>query len=162
MITAHYTGNHAKDTFSARLGWAATRLVQRGAYKAVTHSEAIHRIHGDNSVTIASASLRDGGVRTKRNVLLTASNWLIIDVPQFDFQQSIRWFAEHDGQPYDLRGALATVLPGSGSPSRWFCNEAVAASVGFREPQIFGPAQWAAICMSLGTDVTRQFFERQK
>jgi hypothetical protein len=159
MLTAHFIGSHAKDNLPTRIGWAATRLVQRGLYKAVTHSEAIHDIHSDGTVNIASASLRDGGVRRKRKVFLTFGNWLIIDVPQFDVTQSVEWFDKHEGQLYDLRGALATVLPGASLPSHWFCNEAVAASVGFKEPQLFGPAQWAAICMSLGTDITEDFFK---
>lgn len=161
MLTAHYIGTHAKDTLAVRIGWAATRLVQRGEYKAVTHVEAIHQVNVDGTVTIASASLRDGGVRTRRNVRLTPGHWLIVNVPQFELPRSMLWFSLYDGRPYDLRGAVATVLPGASSASRWFCNEAVGASVGIKEPQIFGPAQFCAICMTLGRDVTSRFFGGQ-
>lgn len=159
MLIAHYIGNHDKDDVLTRIGWAATRLVQRGRYSAVTHCEAIHRIGMNNLVTIASASLRDGGVRVKHNIQLTQGKWLIIDVPQFSVDLSIEWFAQHIGQPYDLRGALATVLPGTGLSDHWFCNETVAASVDFKDPQIFGPAQFASITASIGTDVTQEFFK---
>jgi hypothetical protein len=42
MIVLDYIGNHSKDTIPVRLGWALTRLVQRGEYQRVTHTEAVH------------------------------------------------------------------------------------------------------------------------
>ena len=162
MKTALYIGNHSGDTLPVRAGWALTRLVQRGIYQRVTHTEMIHDELPDGSVVIASASLRDGGVRAK-TARLTAGNWLIVDVPSWSVNQSKDWFVEHDKELYDLRGALATVLPGSQYADRWFCCEADLASVGFQEPQLFGPAQYTAIAMSLGRDVTDDFFKgRQK
>lgn len=158
MKIAHYIGDHRKDTLSVQIGWAATRLVQRGLYKRVTHCEAILKEYIDGFVDIASASLRDGGVRTK-HVKLTKGDWFIVDVPHWDAGEALLWFSEHNGKPYDLRGALATVLPWRQKKDRWFCNEAVGASVGLAEPHIFGPAQFAAICMTLGHDVTDKFFE---
>ena len=101
MLVALFIGNHAKDTLAVRAGWAITRAVQRGTYKAVTHCEAIHQVNADGTVTIAGASLRDGGVRAKQNVLLTPGNWLIVEVPQWDVQRSIEWFAFNDNLPYD-------------------------------------------------------------
>ena len=157
MKTALYIGNHGGDTLKVRAGWAATRLVQRGIYQRVTHTEVIHDELTDGSVDIASSSIREKGVRTK-TARLTAGNWLIVDVPSWSLNQSKDWFVEHDGEKYDLRGALATVLPGSQYLDRWYCNEACAASVGIVEPQLFGPAQYAAIAMSLGRDVTEDFF----
>lgn len=149
MKVAHYIGNHTKDTPSVRLGWFLTRLVQKGKYKNVTHCEAILLEHEDGSVTIGSSSLRDGGVRIKR-CFLTPENWLITDFPQWDAIESAAWFAEHDGEKYDWRGAFASWLPISWSGyNEWFCNESVAASVGIESPEIFGPAQFAAICASL-------------
>jgi len=149
LKVAHFIGKHTKDTPSVRLGWFLTRLVQKGKYKQVTHCEAILEEHGDGSVTIGSSSLRDGGVRTKR-CFLTPENWLIMDVPQWDSAKAAVWFAEHDGEKYDLRGAFASWLPISWSGyNEWFCNESVAASVGIESPEIFGPAQFAAICSSL-------------
>ena len=160
MKTALYIGNHGGDTLKVRTGWALTRLVQRGIYQRVTHTEMIHDELIDGSVVIASSSIRDKGVRAKP-AKLTPGNWMIVEVPSWSVNQSKDWFVEHDGKKYDLRGAIATVLPGSQYGDRWYCNEACAASVGIVEPQLFGPAQYAAIAMSLGRDVTENFFKER-
>ena len=149
MKVAFYIGNHAEDSWLTRLGWWLTRKLQKGSLSIVTHCEAIHAEHDDGTVTIASASLRDGGVRSKRCALVP-DHWMVVDVPQWDTAASACWFAEHEGQGYDWRGAVATCLPGRGSPDRWFCNEAVGASVGLVNPETFGPHQFAAVAVSLG------------
>jgi hypothetical protein len=158
LLTALYIGDHSGDTLSVRAGWALTRMVQRGAYRQVTHTEMILDEMADGSVLIGSSSLRDGGVRIKK-AKLNPAHWLIVDVPSWDIGQSFNWFIKHKGDKYDLWGALATVLPSSQYYDRWYCNEACAASVGIVEPQLFGPAQYAAISMSLGRDVTAEFFK---
>jgi len=157
MKVALFVGRHDKDTLPVRLGWAATRWVQKGQLGIVTHCESIHCEYIDGSVDIASSSLRDGGVRTK-NVMLTPDNWRIVDVTTWDVDQSREWFRLHDGELYDLRGALATILPGKGVWNRKFCNQAVGASVGLRCPETFSPSQFAAICLTFGVDVTQEFF----
>lgn len=159
MKIAHYTGRHAADGLSARLGWAVTRAVQRGDYKRVTHVEAILAEHDDGTVTIASSSLRDGGVRAKR-VRLTPGLWLIADVPQWPVDNAWQWLAQTDGRPYDVLGALATVFPTRHDRRRYFCTEWVGAPF-LASPQIFGPAQLAAITLSIGADVTADFFARR-
>ncbi len=161
MLVALFVGSHDGDTWLVRAGCAITRWVQKGTLGIVTHVEAIHAEHSDGSVTIASSSLRDGGVRSK-DVTLTLDNWRIVDVPQWDEQQSIEWFRLHDGEAYDKRGALATVLPGAGVWNEWFCNEAIGASISLRCPETFGPHQFAAIALTLGVDVTREFFQERK
>lgn len=150
MKVALYVGDHSGDDWIVRASVLVIRRVQRGPHRNVTHVEAIHAEHDDGTTTIASSSLRDGGVRTKR-VQLNPDHWLIVDVPQWDVEQSIAWFALHDGLPYDWRGAVATVLPGAGRSNEWFCNEAVGASIGLRSPETFGPHQFAAIAFSLAT-----------
>lgn len=148
MKVCLFIGKHTKDTPSVRLGWFLTRLVQKGSYSNVTHVEAILAEHEDGSVTIGSSSLRDGGVRTKR-CFLTPENWIIVDVPQWDVAKSAAWFSEHDGEPYDWRGAFATCMPFAWDEKGWFCNGAVLASVGFNSPEIFGPSHCASIANSL-------------
>ena len=157
MLIAHFVGDHEKDTWLTRAGWALTRLAQKGPLDVVTHCEAIHAEHFDGSVDIASASLRDGGVRGK-NATLNPLHWLITDVPVWSVQQSQAWFAEHDGEKYDVRGAWALFLPGQADPTRQFCTKAVAASVGIVTPECFSPAVFAAVCLSFGRDVTVDFF----
>ena len=151
MKVALFIGDHAADTLLVRAGWWVTRKVQKGPYAGVTHAE-----HADGTVTIASASLRDGGVRAKR-VRLNPAHWWIVDVPSWDVRRSVELLQRTAGMAYDLRGAVATVFIGSQDSSRWFCNEWVA------EPYLaasstFGPHHLAAVCLSLGTDVTNNFF----
>lgn len=163
MIIAHYIGSHARDAWGVRIGWAATRFAQKGPYGIVTHTEAVLAQHADGSVTIGSATLRpeaaDGGngVRCK-SVRLVPGNWLMVDVPAFDVMRAVEWFEAHRGQRYDTRGALACLLPGKGQADRWYCTESVAASVGWQTPDAWCPAEWAAITLSIGRDVTRDFF----
>ena len=94
MKIAFYIGTHASDKFIVRLGVKLTRLVQKGPYGNVTHVEAIHKEYADGTVTIASSSIRDGGVRTKR-VKLTRDNWIIVDVQQWDVFLSLQLFIIH-------------------------------------------------------------------
>lgn len=149
MRVALFIGNHDKDTWSVRLGWWLTRLVQKGRFANVTHVEAILKEHEDGSVLIGSASLRDGGVRMKR-CHLNPEHRDIVDVPQWSAEAAEQWFIEHDGLPYDWRGAFASCMPFQWrEEGEWFCNEAVAASVGFESPEVFGPSQFAAICYTL-------------
>ena len=106
MKVALYVGSHAKDALTVRAGWWLTRLVQRGPNKMVTHCEAIHGGTAQ-ACTIASASVRDGGVRVK-TVALTPSDWLIFDVPMFQTERSMNWFNQHAGERYSMLGAAAT------------------------------------------------------
>ena len=159
MKTAHYIGSHAGDKLAVRAGAWLTRKVQKGPYGIVTHVEAIHAEHADGSVTIASASLRDGGVRSKR-VLLNPAHWMIVDVPAWDVKRSVELLVRTEGMPYDWRGALATCLPGSPDTSRAFCNKWVGWPY-LLASETFGPHHFAAICLSLGRDVTQQFFAQR-
>lgn len=148
MKVALYIGSHRGDKWHIRFISYLIRLAQKGNLGNVTHVEAILAEHDDGTVTIASSSKRDGGVRSKR-VKLDPNNWIIVDVPQWSLDSSIEWFEKHYGDKYDWRGAAATVLPGKGKQNQWFCNEAVGASVGLVEPDTFGPHQFAAIAISL-------------
>ena len=105
---------------------------------------------------IVSASMRDKGVRSKR-IKLNPKHWLITDVPQWNVTASIDLLGLTNGASYDLRGEVATVLPGSPSSAAWFCSEWVAHPY-LKAPATFGPHHLAAICMSVGEDVTDEFF----
>lgn len=156
MLIAHYVGNHAKDGLLARAGYGITRFAQKGPFDHVTHTEAIHAEYPGGEVLIASSSLRDGGVRSK-TVALTPRNWLITDVPQWDVSLSKEHFERTKDDGYDLRGALATQLPGSPQAGRWFCNQWVTRPY-LAAAATFGPHHIAALTMSIGRDVTREFF----
>lgn len=157
MLLAFYTGDHKQDGWPSRIGLLATRLLQKGPYGYITHCEAIHAQHDDGTVTIASASFRDGGVRSKRCALDPAS-WLVVDVPAWDVERSIALLQQTKGEPYDWRGALATCLPGKPQTGRWFCNQWVASPF-LKAAETFGPHHLAAVALSMGQGVTAQFFQ---
>lgn len=148
MIVLGYVGNHAQDTLAVRIGWAVTRLVQRGEFRKVTHVEACFGFSESGCAHIGSSSIRDDGVRTKK-VFLTREHWVAVDVPVWDAEKSLVFITEKVGGKYDTRGALATVLLGAQDGDRWFCNEIVGASVGLVSPEVFGPAQFMAIALSM-------------
>jgi hypothetical protein len=156
MLIAHYTGDHTGNGWQARAGVWITRLGQKGVYGDITHTEAIHCEHSDGSVTIASASLRDGGVRAKR-VTLNPEHWIITDVSMWDVEQSTVLLSVTRGMPYDLWGAIATVLPGRPSDTAFFCNRWVGTPY-LKAAGTFGPHHFAAICLSIGKDITTDFF----
>ena len=157
MKVALFIGDHVADDWLTRAGWWITRKVQKDPYALVTHVEAIHAEHPDGTVTIASSSVRDGGVRAKQ-VLLNPAHWWIVDVPAWDVALSIAWLAKTNGQPYDWRGAIATAFLGSQDDARWFCNEWVGAPF-LKASATFGPHQFAALALSLGRDVTADFLK---
>lgn len=161
MKAAFYIGDHAGDTPLVRAGWWITRAFQKGdVFKDCTHCEAILEEHADGTVDIGSASLRDGAqVRTKCHVRLTPGNWLIADVPSWSRERSADWFIKHNGDPYDLLGAVASPFPvvWQGRKGR-FCSEALAESAGMYSPWVWGPALLATAAFSFGRDVTEDFF----
>ena len=148
MIILGYVGDHAQDSLAVRLGWAATRLVQRGQFARVTHVEGYYGADDQGRSIIASASLRDGGVRVKP-AALTRENWLAVEVPCWDAKNSLDFILAHVGEGYDTRGAVATVFLSGQDADRWFCNEIVGASVGLISPDIFGPAHFFALALSM-------------
>lgn len=156
MLVALYIGDHAKDGIMTRIGCWLTRLAQKGPFDQVTHIEAIHDEHPDGSVTISSASLRDGGVRSKQ-VTLDAAHWLIVDMSQWNVVDSKELLLKTDGQPYNWRGALALFLPGSPISGTWFCNQWVSEPY-LLASETFSPAQLAAIVISQGEEITSEFF----
>jgi len=158
MKIAFYIGDHSSDTLLVQAGCWITKLGQKGPYSNVTHCEAIHAEHKDGLVTIASSSLRDKGVRDKR-VTLNPAHWIVANVPQWKLKDSVEFLARTKGLPYDLHGALATILPGKENSTQWFCNEWVAYPY-LRAASNFGPHHLAAICMSIGDDITEEFFSK--
>lgn len=108
----------------------AVRWWTRGPY---SHVEAVF---GDGMA--ASASNRDGGVRFKR-IQFDPARWDFACVDACEVTAR-RWFIEHEGQPYDALGLFGFVWrPQADNAERWFCSEAVAASIGFRDPWRFCP-----------------------
>jgi hypothetical protein len=172
MITLHYIGAHKGGTLSAALGDKVIRWAQRGyslPARTVTHTEAL--LGGSwFAATIASSSIVDddedgkGGVRIKPGVRLNPLHWIVLDLPDTltrNAYESARWFKAHEGQRYDVLGApgsVAGALLGHGE-GRWFCTEAVAASMGFADPHTLCPAAFFNLLKAMGArDVTADFF----
>ena len=67
------------------------------------------------------------------------AKWQIIEVDG-DEEEARAWFEAHNGAAYNVSGTarfLFGFIPQS--RGKWFCSEAVAAALGFREPWRFGP-----------------------
>lgn len=149
MLVAHYIGP-PKAGIPAWVGWHLTVWAQKSPHDRCTHTEAIHAAHDDGTVTIASSSIADRGVRTKR-VKLNPDHWVITEVPQWNVALSIQYFkhAIRDQVKYDIRGALATLLPGRQDAKRVFCTEAVLAPF-IQAPHYYTPALCLSLCLSIG------------
>lgn len=127
MQLAFYKGRHR-----GLPGWfdAAVRWWTRGPY---SHVELVL-----DDGTCWSSSARDGGVRTKA-IDLGSGNWDLVPVVQ-DAAAARAWFAAHAGAGYDYLGLFGFVWRRSyGAGSRWFCSEAVAAALGYRDAWRFDP-----------------------
>lgn len=117
-----------------------TRWVDTGPY---SHCELIF-----SDGLSASASFIDGGVRFKR-IDYKKDNWDFVELPDYLEKQALQWFKEHEGDKYDILGNLRFVLffikP---SKDKFFCNEAIAESLGFKEAWRLGPNGFASLFKS--------------
>lgn len=170
MILLGYIGTHESDGLSARLGRQTIRWAQRG-YSApardITHTELM--LGGTpTAAIIGSSSLVDdngdgkGGVRVKHGVDLKPWNWKAMQLPErFDVHDAARWFSEHDGEPYDTRGAAGSVGQAlvQQRDGTWFCSEACAAAMGLPDAHMLNPAAlWTVGLILGGVDITDDFF----
>lgn len=165
MITLHYLG-----TVHGGFGARVIRWAQRGyseQARSVTHTE-MYFGGGPNAATIGSSSLVDdpSGVRIKRDVVLNPAHWRVLDLPdttEHNTENAYSWFLDHEGMPYDRRGAQGSVAQAIilQSPDSYFCTEAVAESGGFRDPHMFCPAGFYNFQLDMGAvDITDRFFGR--
>jgi hypothetical protein len=137
MHVAFYKGR--KRLFNRVVSWWT-----RGPY---SHCElVIGRVGGNNLSVCWSASFLDGGVRCKQ-IDLSDGNWDMVPVAmpiQVD-AMAIDWWQQHLGQPYDLRGMFGIAFrPLIQRRDKWFCSEAVAASLGIPDAWRFCPNTLAA------------------
>lgn len=113
---------------------AAVRWWTRGSY---SHVELVA------PGWVASASMRDGGVRFKA-IDFHPDRWDLVAIGG-DEIAARAWFEAHQGAAYDWMGLFGFVWrPGREVTRRWFCSEAVAAALGFKEPWRFCPNTLAA------------------
>lgn len=86
-----------------------------------------------------SSSFADGGVRFKQ-IDFDPAHWDFIELPGHLEAAARVWFELHKGDKYDLLGNLHFVLaPVGDDKDRWFCSEAVAASLRIPYPSRFDP-----------------------
>lgn len=88
----------------------------------------------------ASSSYMDKGVRFKK-IDYDPAKWDIFDLPESFVEFSARqWFETHVGQAYDLSGNIRVVISWwPHSKTKWHCTEAIAASLGLKEADTYGP-----------------------
>lgn len=114
-------------------GTCSDKLIRVATFSKYSHCELVI------DDVCYSSSPRDNGVRA-RVIDLSSGSWDLIRVsgdPDF----ALKWFKEHEGLPYDLWGAVKTVIPFSlNSEDKWFCSEACAAMLQLHKPRIWTPA----------------------
>lgn len=138
--------------WAARFTDGLTRVLTRGQY---SHCEIAVRLP-ENDVADAvqyecySASIRDGGVRTKVMPLPTAK-WDLIPLPSTPeaHEQLQRVWTATEGQGYDLRGALGIAFGLRHNHRRWFCSEWCAAALGLSDGWRWSPNDLATIVPTL-------------
>ncbi len=130
MRAAFYKGTRPGiDGLYNRLG----RFLDRGPY---SHCE----LQMSDGVSWSS-SFMDGGVRGKRIGYSSVGCWDFIEIPSiFTEARARRWFDANAGKGYDVWGNVRFFCGlARDSTDRWFCSEACAAALGFREPFRYGP-----------------------
>lgn len=130
-----------------RLFNRAVSFLTSGPY---SHCEVVIDELSDGSVVSWSSSHLDGGVRRKV-MLLNADNWDVLEIPG-DASTVAAWFEAHKGCGYDSLGLAGFIFrPIRGFSEKYFCSEAVAASLGVTEPWRFDPNTLAAMLSSRPT-----------
>lgn len=125
----------------------AVRWWTRGPY---SHCEIVLWRLSDGRAVCGSAANLDGGVRRKI-IDLDPAHWDVVDIPWANQSAALTWFAEHEGERYDMAGLFGFVWRrGDGDRGRWYCSEACAAALGFDEPWRFCPNTLAAVIRSMG------------
>lgn len=114
------------------------RLVRwwtRGPY---SHCEIIFNTSNDGQSHCASASNIDKGVRFK-TMALAPEKWDFLSV-DLDPRVVAKWFVDHDGAKYDVRGLFGFVWRRSEDDrGKYFCSEACAEALGLEEAWRFDP-----------------------
>ncbi|BBB61186.1 hypothetical protein UNDKW_2913 [Undibacterium sp. KW1] len=96
----------------------------------------------------ASSSFMDGGVRLKY-IEFDSQRWDFVNVPDSLAPGALRWFREHLGAKYDLKGNFHFLVSAVGDDNgKWFCNEAVGAALGINQPWRFDPNSFYALLTS--------------
>ena len=132
-------GKTPHEQWQRLMDWAV-RWATNGQYShceiAVKHSFA-------DDYHCYSASLRDGGVRSK-TMPLPAEKWNLIEIRDAEAHEKV-WalYQATQGAKYDYLGALGVVLPIRQATQRWLCSEWCAAALGLQYPDRYSPQSLA-------------------
>lgn len=143
IYLALYKGHRAGTgwrVWAARLTDRLTRKLTRGQY---SHCEIAVDI-GGGKYECYSASVRDGGVRSK-TMPLPKGKWDLIPLPGLNEDKVRIFFKETCHRPYDLWGALGVVFKFRQRGKQWFCSEWCAQTIGLPEGWRFSPNDLAAV-----------------
>lgn len=132
-------GKTPREQWQRLMDWAV-RWATNGQYShceiAVKHSFA-------DDYHCYSASLRDGGVRSK-TMPLPADKWDLLAIRDVDaYDKMWALFQQTRGAKYDYCGALGLVLPIRQARQRWFCSEWCAKALELGQPEKFSPNRLA-------------------
>lgn len=128
MRIAFYKGR--KRLFNRLVAWWTN-----GPY---SHVEAVMFDAADGKCLCGGSSMMDGGVR-KKLIKFDPDHWDIIEITAHSVPV-IEWFQKHNGEEYDALGLFGFLgKRGTQLQSKWFCSEAVAAALGFKEPWRYDP-----------------------
>ena len=121
-------------------------LIRLVTQSRISHVEVVEQLD-DGLFSCWSSSLRDGGIRNKK-IDLTPDKWLLVPLSQWTHSKCVQWFIQKNGLKYDLCGAIASVIPFIESKDKYFCSEAVAASLGIHQAWRINPATLHQIALS--------------
>lgn len=128
-------GTSPRELWQRLMDWAV-RIATRGQY---SHCEIAVKHGFTDDYHCYSASLRDGGVRSK-TMLLPADKWDLIPIRDADAYDRV-WalYQATIGARYDYIGALGVVSPVRQVAQRWFCSEWCAKALGQGQPEKYSP-----------------------
>lgn len=111
--------------YIGKYGTFYDKLISLVTFCKYSHCEIVF-----NSGVCASSSIRDGGVRFAHIDL--DYKWDIYDLHADEFESEvISWFKEHDGDKYDLVGAIGSLFHiNLSSKDKKYCSEACATVLG--------------------------------
>ncbi len=119
IYLALYKGRKTGNSFSALLAHSADFLVRKLTNGKYSHCEIVVS-KGKN--VCYSASIRDGGVRSKV-MDLEREKWDLIELKNVTEEQIQTYFEQTKGMKYDWWGAIGIVFGVKQKRSKFFCSE---------------------------------------
>lgn len=132
-------GKNPRQLWQRLTDWA----VRTATHAQYSHCEIAVKHSFADDYHCYSASLRDGGVRSK-TMPLPADKWDLLEIRDVDAYDKV-WalFQQTRGAKYDYCGALGLVLPIRQARQRWFCSEWCAKALKLGQPEKFSPNRLA-------------------